>query len=102
MGHRVKIEVITSDTSDTNSYYYNNHFILLHDILRDLAIYQSNQVQIELRKRLMIDINETKTEGCLGEKQHGMMIRILSNNFRWCDEQKTQKIPARTLSISTG
>jgi len=74
----------------------------VHDILRDLAIYQSNQTQIELRKRLMIDINETKPEGCLGKKQQGMMIRTLSNNFRWCDEQKIQKIPARTLSISTG
>ncbi|KAK7346513.1 hypothetical protein VNO80_21034 [Phaseolus coccineus] len=53
----------------------------------------SNQAQIELRKRLIIDIDETKPEGCLGKKQQGMMIRTLS--------QKTQKIAARTLSIST-
>ncbi|CAJ1942727.1 unnamed protein product [Sphenostylis stenocarpa] len=93
--------VTRKNTSDTDSYYYNNHFIILHDILRDLAIYQSNHAQIELRRRLMIDINENKPEGSLGEKQQGMMNRILPNNFRWCDERETQQIPARTLSIST-
>nr|KYP47978.1 putative disease resistance protein At5g66900 family [Cajanus cajan] len=71
------------NTSDRDSYYYNYHFIILHDILRDLAIYQSTQEQIQQRKRLMIDINENKPEWWLGEKQQGMMTRILSNIFRW-------------------
>ncbi|XP_014506476.1 probable disease resistance protein At5g66900 [Vigna radiata var. radiata] len=95
------VTVTRKNSNDTDSYYYNNHFIVLHDILRDLAIYQSNKAQIELRKRLMIGINETKPEVCLGEKQHGRMIRTLSNNFRLCDKQKTQKIPVGTLSISS-
>ncbi|KAL5184416.1 putative disease resistance protein [Glycine soja] len=67
------------NTSDTDSYYYNNHFIILHGILRDITIYQGTQEQVELRKRLMIGITENKTEWWLiREKQQGMMIRILS------------------------
>ncbi|KAL2333606.1 hypothetical protein Fmac_014819 [Flemingia macrophylla] len=94
--------VTRKNTSDTDSYYYNNHFIILHDILRDFAIYQSSKEQIQQSKRLMIEINENKPEWCLGEKNQGMMIRILSNIFRWCVKQKPLHIPARTLSISTG
>nr|KYP47977.1 putative disease resistance protein At5g66900 family [Cajanus cajan] len=67
------------NTSDTDSDYYNNHFIILHDTLRDLAIYESTKEQSKQRKRVMIDINENDPEWNLGEKQQGMMTRILSN-----------------------
>ncbi|CAJ1942729.1 unnamed protein product [Sphenostylis stenocarpa] len=77
------IFVTRKNTSDIDNYYYNNHFVILHDILRDLAIYQSTQEQTEQRKRLMIDMNENKPEWWRREKQQGIMI---------C---------ARTLSIST-
>ncbi|KAH1249731.1 putative disease resistance protein [Glycine max] len=93
--------VTRKNTSDTDSYYYNNHFIILHDILRDFAIYQSNQEQVEQRKRLMIDITENKPKWWPREKQQGLMIRVLSNIFGWRVEQKPQQIPARALSIST-
>ncbi|KAK7359894.1 hypothetical protein VNO77_01861 [Canavalia gladiata] len=93
--------VARKNTSDMDSYYYNNHFIILHDILRDLAIYKSTQEQIDQRKRMIIDINENKQEWWLGEKRQGMLSRILSNIFRWCVNQKPQQIPARILSIST-
>ncbi|KAL2962927.1 hypothetical protein AAZX31_17G171700 [Glycine max] len=75
----VNVLVTRKNTSDTDSYYYNNHFIILHDILRDFGIHQSNQEQVEQRKRLMIDITENKPEWWPREKQ----------------------IPAQTLSIST-
>jgi len=74
----------------------------LHDILRDLAIYQSTQEQTEQRKRLMIGMDDNKPEGWLREKQQGVMIRLCSNIFGWCIEQKHRQIRTRTLSISTG
>ncbi|XP_059623783.1 probable disease resistance protein At5g66910 [Cornus florida] len=36
--------------------YYNEHFVTLHDLLRELAIYLSSQEPIEQRKRLIMDI----------------------------------------------
>jgi len=74
---------IRKNTNDTDSYYYNSRFVILHDILRDLAIYESTQEQTEQRKRLMIDMDENKPEG-------------------WLIEPKPQQIRTRTLSISTG
>ncbi|XP_020234476.1 probable disease resistance protein At5g66900 isoform X2 [Cajanus cajan] len=94
------VSVTRKNTSDTDSDYYNNHFIILHDTLRDLAIYESTKEQSKQRKRVMIDINENDPEWNLGEKQQGMMTRILSNCFRWCAELKPQQIPAHTLSIT--
>ncbi|KAG5040157.1 hypothetical protein JHK82_012282 [Glycine max] len=70
-------------------------------VTRDFAIYQSNQEQVEQRKRLMIDITENKPKWWPREKQQGLMIRVLSNIFGWRVEQKPQQIPARALSIST-
>ncbi|KAH1202680.1 putative disease resistance protein [Glycine max] len=80
--------------SDSDNYYYNNHFVILHDLLRELAIYQNNREPIEKRKRLINDINET------GVKQQGMIARLLSKFLRCSVKQTLQQVPARTLSIS--
>ncbi|CAK8562365.1 unnamed protein product [Lathyrus sativus] len=93
--------IARKNASDTENYYYNNHFVVLHDLLRELGIYQSTQEPIEKRKRLLIDVNENKRNWWLGEKQKGTMTRILSKCFKWCAKPKFQQIPARTLSIST-
>ncbi|XP_050365554.1 probable disease resistance protein At5g66890 isoform X2 [Argentina anserina] len=62
--------------------YYTEHFVTLHDILRELAIYQSSVESVEQRKRLIIDIS--------------------GDNFpEWWTEQKCQPINAHLLSIST-
>ncbi|KAM5576413.1 hypothetical protein ABKV19_007338 [Rosa sericea] len=62
--------------------YYTEHFVSLHDILRELAIYQSSVESIEQRKRLIIDMS--------------------GDNFpEWWTEQKCQPINAHLLSIST-
>lgn len=90
------------NSSDTDNYYYNNHFIVLHDLLRELAIYESTLEPIEERKRLIIHTNENESEGGLDEKQQGFVIRILSNCFKYCVKHKPQQITARTLSISIG
>ncbi|KAL2333612.1 hypothetical protein Fmac_014825 [Flemingia macrophylla] len=77
--------VARKNVSDTDNYYYNNHFVVLHDLLRELAIYQSTQEPWEQRKRLIIEINQNKPEWWPGEKS----------------KQKPQPVPAHTLSIST-
>ncbi|CAJ2635464.1 unnamed protein product [Trifolium pratense] len=92
--------VARKNASDTENYYYNNHFIVLHDLLRELGNYQNNQGPIEQRKRLLIDINEYKRDQWLAEKQRGAMSRILSKFVKWCVKPKPRQVPARTLSIS--
>ncbi|KAG4379110.1 hypothetical protein AAZX31_17G172000 [Glycine max] len=78
--------VARKNASDTDNYYYSNHFIILHDLLRELAIYQSTQEPAEERKRLIIEINQNKPHWWLGEKS-----KLL----------KPQQATAQTLSIST-
>ncbi|KAK4262262.1 hypothetical protein QN277_027844 [Acacia crassicarpa] len=80
---------------------YSNHFIMQHDLLRELAIYQSNQEPFERRRRLMVDINENNPQWRLEEQQPGIAARMLSILFKWCVKQKQQPAIARTLSIST-
>ncbi|RDX65851.1 putative disease resistance protein, partial [Mucuna pruriens] len=92
--------VARKNTSDSDNYYYNNHFVIFHDLLRDLAIYQNNREPIEQRKRLITGLNENKGEWWLGEKQ-GLLARLFSKYCRWCVRQTLKQVPARTLSIST-
>ncbi|KAK8685872.1 hypothetical protein V6N13_124905 [Hibiscus sabdariffa] len=61
---------------------YNNHFVMQHDLLRELAIYQNGLDPIEKRKRIMVELS--------------------GNNFpNWWSEEKQQPLDARLLSIST-
>ncbi|XP_057416610.1 probable disease resistance protein At5g66900 [Lotus japonicus] len=83
--------------SDTDNY----HFIILHDLLRELGIYQSMRAPVEQRKRFIIDTSENERKWWFGEKQQGMMSRMLSKFRRRCIKQNPQLVPARTLSIST-
>jgi hypothetical protein len=69
------------DASDIGN-YYSEDFVLQHDLLRELAIHQSNQEPIEQRKRLIMNIS--------------------GNNLPKWTEQKQQPLGARLLSISTG
>ncbi|XP_027348721.1 probable disease resistance protein At5g66900 [Abrus precatorius] len=94
--------VARKNTGDTDNYYYNIHFIVLHDLLRELAICQSTRESIEQRKRLIIDTNEIKSGWWHGEKHQGMMVRMVSKCLRWGVKQNPQQqVAARTLSIST-
>jgi len=90
------------NASDTENYYYNNHFIVLHDLLRELENYQNNQEPIEQRKRFLIDANGNTHNWWLREMQQGTMTRILSNFFKLCVKPKPQQVPTCTASISTG
>ncbi|XP_027347005.1 probable disease resistance protein At5g66900 [Abrus precatorius] len=97
----VNVLVARKNASDTDNYYYNNHFIILHDLLRELAIYQNNQEPMEQRKRLIIDINGNKREWWLGKKQKGVMAGIFPKWLEWCVKLKSPQAPAHILSIST-
>lgn len=92
--------IARKNASDTENYYYNNHFIVLHDLLRELGNYQNTQEPIEQRRRQLINTNESKCDQMLREKQQGTMAHILSKFIGWFDKPKPQKVPARTLSIS--
>ncbi|KAG6724997.1 hypothetical protein I3842_02G011400 [Carya illinoinensis] len=61
---------------------YSEDFISQHDLLRELAIHQSNLEPVEQRKRLIVDISR--------------------NNFpKWWIERNLKPINARLMSIST-
>jgi hypothetical protein len=63
--------------------YYSEHFVTQHDLLRELAIYETRQEDQGHRERLIINIT--------------------GNDFpKWWREQKYQRMNARLLSISTG
>ncbi|XP_058735739.1 probable disease resistance protein At5g66900 [Vicia villosa] len=96
------VSITRKNASDADDYNYNNHFITLHDLVRDLGIYQSTKEPIEQRKRMVIDMNENKREWCIGEKQQGLMIHILSKLLSLCVKQNPQQLDARILSVSTG
>ncbi|GAU49146.1 hypothetical protein TSUD_191480 [Trifolium subterraneum] len=93
--------IARKSTSDADNYNYNNHFIILHDLIRDLGIYQSIKEPIEKRKRLIIDMNESKHKQCFVEKQQCFMSRILSKLLTPCVKQNPQQLAARILSVST-
>ncbi|KAL5557108.1 hypothetical protein UlMin_039344 [Ulmus minor] len=73
--------VVTRRDTDEGDCYYSEHFVTQHDILRDLAIHQSNEDPE--RKRLFMDFNGD-------ELQNG-----------W-NGQNGQPLNTRLLSISTG
>jgi hypothetical protein len=93
------ILIARKSASDADNYNYNNHFVVIDDLLRDLGIYQSTKEPIDLTKRLIIDMNQNN---CLGENQRGFMTPILSNLFNLCVKQNPQLLAARILSVSTG
>ena len=83
--------------------YYNNHFVMLHDLLRKLALHQSEQEQFEQRKKLIIELNgDDRPEWWVVQNQQGIFGRVLSLLPRWLIEQKQLRVAAQILSISTG
>lgn len=83
--------------------YYKNHFVMLHDLLRDLAVHQSKQVPFEERSRLIVDLSENDhPKRGPEQQQQGVIGRMLSIFPRWWTQQKQQQVIARTLSIYAG
>ncbi|XP_068343215.1 probable disease resistance protein At5g66900 isoform X1 [Pyrus communis] len=74
--------VVTRKDKMEGDGYYSEHFVTQHDVLRELAIYNTKKGPVEHRKRLIIDI--------CGD-----------NLPKWWREQKHQPMKARLLSITT-
>ncbi|KAF8020247.1 hypothetical protein BT93_G0833 [Corymbia citriodora subsp. variegata] len=75
--------VVTRDLSeDDEDKCYSSHYAMQHDLLRELAILECNQGEVENRERLILDLT--------------------GNNFPdWWSEQKQPTLSARLVSIST-
>nr|XP_028947570.1 probable disease resistance protein At5g66900 isoform X2 [Malus domestica] len=74
--------VVTRKDKTEGDWYYSEHFVTQHDVLRELAIYNTKTGPVEHRERLIIDI--------CGDKLP-----------KWWREQKHQPMKARLLSITT-
>lgn len=74
--------VVTRKDANEDDGSYNEHFVMQHDLLRELAIRGSNSGNIEHRKRVLLEIIENKIP-------------------EWLMEQDQLSIRAKLLSIST-
>ncbi|RVW57600.1 putative disease resistance protein [Vitis vinifera] len=80
----LNLVVTRSSRNDANEIdrCYNDAFVMQHDLLRDLAIYQSKQEPIEKRKRLIVDLTGNRLP-------------------EWWTKEKQPRSSARLVSIST-
>ncbi|XAR73951.1 hypothetical protein NMG60_11008092 [Bertholletia excelsa] len=68
----------TRDLQKING-YYNEQFVMQHDLLRELTIHQSNQNPIEQNHRLVLDIRDNALPNWwIGQNQHPIHARLLS------------------------
>ncbi|MED6167400.1 hypothetical protein PIB30_002371 [Stylosanthes scabra] len=96
--------IVTKKVAKDVDMYYNNHFVVLHDLLRKLAIHQSEREQIEQRRKLTIEINgDDRPEWWVRQNQQGIVSRLFSLSFLpgRLTEQKQLKVAAKVLSITT-
>ncbi|KAE8672657.1 pentatricopeptide repeat-containing protein [Hibiscus syriacus] len=78
----INLVLIRKDDQSEVDDCYNDLFIMQHDLLRELAIYQSGLDPVEKRERIVVELS--------------------GNNFpNWWSEEKKQQLSARLLSIST-
>ncbi|KAK7331123.1 hypothetical protein VNO77_25337 [Canavalia gladiata] len=70
--------IVARQMSSDEGNYYNHHFLVQHDLLREISIHQLQQQPFEQRERLIFDVNE--------------------NNW---PQQNQKNTVAHTLSIST-
>ncbi|KAJ1419102.1 P-loop containing nucleoside triphosphate hydrolase [Sesbania bispinosa] len=94
--------IITRNVATVTDMYYNNHFVMLHDLLRDLAIHQNKGEPFEQRKRLIIDLKgDNRPEWWVGQNQQGIIGHIFLFITRMLVKQEQLRVAARILSIST-
>ncbi|XP_020973817.1 probable disease resistance protein At5g66900 isoform X1 [Arachis ipaensis] len=98
--------IVTRKVATDVEMYYNNHFLMQHDLLRELANHQSNQEPIEHRKRLAIDLTQNG-KNCpnwlVEQNQPGIFSRMLSFlSVRGTQQQqKQEQVTARIMFVST-
>ncbi|KAJ1415232.1 Powdery mildew resistance protein, RPW8 domain [Sesbania bispinosa] len=94
--------IVTRNVAMDTDMYYNYHFVILHDLLKDLAIHQNKGEPFEQRKRLIIDLKgDNRPEWWVGQNQQGIIGHIFSFISRMLVKQEQLRVAARILSIST-
>ncbi|CAA2963284.1 probable disease resistance At5g66900 [Olea europaea subsp. europaea] len=83
------------DDQDAND-YCKEHFVMQHDLLRELAVHQSSQGSIEGRERLIVEINGNAFPEWLTDRNHQPInVRILSitTDNAFCSNWSNVQIP---------
>ncbi|XP_014521076.1 probable disease resistance protein At5g66900 [Vigna radiata var. radiata] len=94
--------IVTRKVAKDTDMYYNNHFVLVHDLLRELAIHLSKGETFEQRERVMIELKgDNRPEWWVGLNPLGIIGRLFSYIMGMLYRQKQPKVAARILSIST-
>ncbi|KAK2372728.1 putative disease resistance protein [Trifolium repens] len=94
--------VSTRKVATETDMYYNNHYVVIHDLLRELANHQMKEESFDQRKRLIIDFNgDDHPDWWIGPNQQGKISCMPSSVTRMWVKKKKQKVAARILSIST-
>ncbi|XP_061341157.1 probable disease resistance protein At5g66900 [Gastrolobium bilobum] len=94
--------IVTRKVAKDEDMYYNNHFVMLHDLLRELAIHLNKREPFEQRKRLIIDLNgDNRPNWWVRQNQQGIIGSVFSFMSRMLIKQERLKVAARILSIST-
>ncbi|XP_045814938.1 probable disease resistance protein At5g66900 [Trifolium pratense] len=94
--------ISTRKVATETDMYYNNHYVVMHDLLRELANHQSKGEPFEQTKRLIIDLNgDVRPDWWIGPNQQGIISRMYSFIAGMLVKQKQLKVAARILSIST-
>ncbi|XP_024639595.1 probable disease resistance protein At5g66900 isoform X3 [Medicago truncatula] len=94
--------IATRQVATKTDMYYNNHYVMLHDLLRELAIHQSKGEPFEQRKRLIIDLKgDTRPDWWVVPNQQGIISNWYSFITGMLVKQKQLKVAARILCIST-
>ncbi|CAI8588809.1 unnamed protein product [Vicia faba] len=94
--------IATRKVATETDKYYNNHYVMMHDLLRELAIHQSKGEPIEQRKRLIIELNgDNRPDWWIAQNQQGLISRAYSFISGMFVKPIQLKVDARVLSIST-
>ncbi|KAA8531755.1 hypothetical protein F0562_006528 [Nyssa sinensis] len=82
------------DASEVDG-YYNEHFVVQHDLVRELAIHRSSQHPIEQRKRLIIDTRGNDLPKCSHEMQQPIHARLvsISTDETFCSRWNNMQLP---------
>ncbi|XP_022875447.1 probable disease resistance protein At5g66900 [Olea europaea var. sylvestris] len=92
----VNLTLVRKDDQDAVD-YCQDHFVMQHDLLRELAIHQSRQGSIERRERLIVEIygNASSPEWLTDQKQQPMNAHILSisTDDAFCSNWSNVQLP---------
>ncbi|XP_039157801.1 probable disease resistance protein At5g66900 isoform X2 [Eucalyptus grandis] len=97
------------DSNEDEDKCYNNLYATQHDLLRELAIKECNQGDVENRKRLILDLARNNFPDWWSKQEQqtlGARLASISKGWNfvfldWWSKQKQPTLGARLVSIST-